>query len=263
MVQNNTIIDKLLTNNQKTKSAKPQIESSQVIDDQSHVLITAYRVEGIRYKVYSLIIFLIWIYCVINYLKPAFEKYQDTRENLIKIETKTSIFDARERKYKQDRWFITKIDKQEKEIISYFNNKKAIEKLDPDIQEHINVVRNYLQITPIESNKMRVDEKIILANINEYLLRSEEKTRNGQINKIEIGDSEIFSSTWIIQLPIIINVTFDNKNWLLSFINNIEQKILPDSNFRILYKINEINYDIVNYREEQEVDIYLTAYFLE
>ena len=190
-------------------------------------------------------------------------KYQDTRESLVNIETKTSIFDARERKYKQDKWFITNIDNQEEKIISYLNTNKWFDTLDTDIQEHINVVRNYLQITSINSNKMRVDEKIILANINEYLLRSEEKTRNWQINKIDIWDSELFSSEWIVQLPIAINVTFEDKNWLLSFINNIEKKVLPDPNFRLLYKINEISYDIVNYREEQEVDIYLTVYFLE
>jgi hypothetical protein len=58
-----------------------------------------------------------------------------------------------------------------------------------------------------------------------------------------------------------LNITFENKDTLLSFIHNIERKINPQTDLRILYKIDEISYDLMSYEEEQNVDIYLKAFY--
>jgi hypothetical protein len=56
-------------------------------------------------------------------------------------------------------------------------------------------------------------------------------------------------------------VTFDTKDALLSFIDNVEKRVLSDSNYRVLYKIDKVNYDIANYTTQQEVDIDMNAYY--
>jgi hypothetical protein len=37
---------------------------------------------------------------------------------------------------------------------------------------------------------------------------------------------------------------------------------LEDPNYRILYKLDEVSYDIVKYTAEQKVDILMNAYYL-
>jgi hypothetical protein len=63
-------------------------------------------------------------------------------------------------------------------------------------------------------------------------------------------------------VPIRINITFDDKDSLLSFINNVEKNVLDDETYRILYKLNEVVYDVVNHNDEQKVDILMNAYFV-
>jgi len=63
-------------------------------------------------------------------------------------------------------------------------------------------------------------------------------------------------------VPIKVNITFENKDSLLSFIDNVETNVLDDANYRILYKLDEVSYDIVKYTAEQKVDILMNAYYL-
>gem|GEM_PF-1887408 len=50
---------------------------------------------------------------------------------------------------------------------------------------------------------------------------------------------------------------------MLSFIDNVEKKIPIEKDLRMLYKIDNINYDVVNSNETQDVDIYMYLYFYE
>jgi len=63
-------------------------------------------------------------------------------------------------------------------------------------------------------------------------------------------------------VPIRVNITFADKDSLLSFIDNAETNVLDDANYRILYKLDEVSYDIVKYTAEQKVDILMNAYYL-
>ncbi|NOZ43589.1 MAG: hypothetical protein GXP45_00160 [bacterium] len=119
-----------------------------------------------------------------------------------------------------------------------------------------------MELTSLYNPKMLVDERIILANMNEFLFKYQDgsKRSNGSINRIEIGEPEVYSEH-LYHLPIKLDATFKNKEGLLSFIENVEKHILPDSQYRILYKIDEITYDIVNYQETQDVQFLLSIYY--
>ncbi|MBU0627010.1 hypothetical protein KKG31_06575 [Patescibacteria group bacterium] len=136
------------------------------------------------------------------------------------------------------------------------------------IRNNFGTARSYIQLGNLSTSKMLVDEKKILANINEYLTKQSSKdpavktsTRNGFLNSIVIGDP-IEGLGILFSVPIRINITFTDKDALLSFIDNVEKNVLDDAQYRILYKLNEVSYDIVNYSDEQQVDILMNAYFV-
>lgn len=108
---------------------------------------------------------------------------------------------------------------------------------------------------------MAFDQKKILANINEFLLRGANNQSNGVVTSIIFGNlSPVEELESIDQVPITLTVDFADKNGLLSFIYNVENTVSPQ--FPMLYKINSVNYDIVKYQETQTVTIELIGYML-
>ena len=112
---------------------------------------------------------------------------------------------------------------------------------------------------------MIVNEKLILANINEYLIRNIQnwdftKNKNWVIDRISIWDPAKYDSN-LYSVPVRLNISFENKDYLLSFISNVERKILVNQDYRILYKIDQVSYDVVDYNDKQNVDIVLIAYY--
>lgn len=86
--------------------------------------------------------------------------------------------------------------------------------------------------------------------------------KNGTINKIVIWEKQKFNET-LYYLPIELSINFDNKDGLLSFINNVEIKVPEDEDLRLLYKISKITYDVVNYDQNQESTIFMNLYYYE
>ena len=86
--------------------------------------------------------------------------------------------------------------------------------------------------------------------------------KNGTINKIVIWEKQKFNDT-LYYLPIELSINFDNKDGLLSFINNVEIKVPEEKDLRLLYKISKITYDVVNYNQNQESTIFMNLYYYE
>jgi len=158
---------------------------------------------------------------------------------------------------------IASIIKNESDIVIAINQNRGFENLEPILQVNSGTVKSYLQLNSLYNKKMLIDERILLANINEFLLKKQNgdsRSRNGSITKILIWEPSLVSQN-LYQVPLQLSATFNNKDGLLSFIDNIENKVLPDPDYRVLYHIDEIVYDIVNYEEKQNVDILLSAYY--
>ena len=56
-------------------------------------------------------------------------------------------------------------------------------------------------------------------------------------------------------------IVFENKDDLITFVDNIEQYIIQEKEDRILYTIDEVSYDIMQYDEKQSTKVSLTAYY--
>lgn len=113
---------------------------------------------------------------------------------------------------------------------------------------------------------MGVDEKKILKNLDQYLIRSEPSSssspRNGEIHSIEIWSGTLINQkSQFYKIPISVKVVFPSKDELVSFVDNIEKYIISEPNDRILYHIEEVSYDMMAYSESQETELKLVAYY--
>lgn len=254
--QNNQIIDRLLGEQQQKKSADVD-----VLAEDNQVLITTSRVVSIRYRVYFIVLLLVLIIFGNNILLPAWDDYQSQKTEVTDINMQISSFETKKLQADADKALIQKIESQQSNIISCLNTRENCAAIDQSLRNNFSFARSYIQLNNLTDPKMAVNEKILLANINEYLLRdSTTKAKNWVVNKISIGEPKEF--IWnLFYVPIKINITFATKDALLSSIDNIEKNVLSDEQYRVLYKIDKVNYDIANYATQQEVDIDLNAYY--
>ena len=257
-IQNQEVLNNILQGN--------QIKND--VDQDSWISVT--RVVSIRYKVYFIIIAIIIWYLIYTIWPNSqnnslFDKYISAKNNLNNKQLEISTFETKKTKFNSDMNLIDIISKQESQILECFNQNKGCENLDTSIQSNSWFIKNFLQLGNLYNEKMVVDEKILLTNIAEYLNKldpnnTNTRTKNGDIKKINIWDPEIFTKN-TYKVPIQLLVTFDNKDWLMSFINNVEKNVMTDSFYRVLYKIDEISYNIVDYTKKQDVTIKMTAYY--
>ncbi len=251
-MENNNIMDNLIQN----------WSNNIHIEDQEEVQVWEIRIISIRYRLYSIILIILIIIWIFNYILPKQEIYQSSKNVLEWLRTEVNSYSIKQKELQIDIDLSQKIENWEEKILACINNKEWCEQLDPDIKKNFSEAVSYLQVNSLSSIKMSVDEKMILKNINEYLTKQDFNwiSKNWEINKISIWDPTEFKNN-LYYVTVYSNITFKNKDWLLSFINNIEKKINPQKDLRILYKIDEISYDLMAYQEEQNVDIYLKAFY--
>ena len=91
----------------------------------------------------------------------------------------------------------------------------------------------------------------------------EERLYNGVVTSINIGNPEDIENN-IMKVPLSLLISFDEKEDLLSFLNNVENRVFSDPkdglDDAILFRIETIQYDIVNYKDSQDVEISLSAH---
>ncbi len=254
--QDSQIIDRLLGEQQQTKSV--QIDT---LAEDNQVLITTSRVVSIRYRIYFIVLLLVLIIFGNNIVLPAWDNFQATKTKVSDINLQISSFQTRKLQSEADQKLIQKINSQQDNIISCLNSRTNCSAIDPALRNNFSFARSYIQLNNLTDPKMYINEKILLANINEYLLRDPvTKVKNWLINKIAIGETKPFF--WnLFYVPLKLNITFDTKDALLSFIDNVEKRVLSDVQYRVLYKIDKVNYDIAHYATQQKVDIDMNAYY--
>jgi len=145
----------------------------------------------------------------------------------------------------------------------------------------IKTIVSYLQLGALSSEKMGIDEEKVLKNLDWYLIKNhpdqEISTPNGVIESINIGEEEHVkwnNGKWLgakdnngleehglHMVPITISISFTDKDDLITFVDNIEQYIIPAEDDRILYQIVEVSYDMMAYDEKQSTEISLIAYY--
>lgn len=258
MTNKEALMDQLLDS-----SPTPTVSSS---DGEQEVSISLARVVNIRYRIYVLILIVFLAIFGVNYVLPTYDQFNLTHNRLNQTQNQIDSFETRKQQYLDNSELIKQIEFQENTVIDCLNKRSFCNQVDPMIKDQFGVARTYIQLNDLATEKMAVDERILLANINDYLLsvdinKSQSRSKNGNINRISIGDSTpYFENLYVV--PIDLNITFKNKDGLLSFVENVEQKVVPKAKDRVFYKIEEVGYDIVSYDYTQDVDITMKAYYL-
>lgn len=225
-----------------------------------------HRVVSMRNKLFIVGFIIIWYIIIANYILPNYKTLQLSNNELTTIKRQIQEFDSKEKKYKETLNLIKKINDNEATIIQCINKQENCETLSQDIKDSTDRINKFFEINSLSDSKMNINEKLILSSLNEFLIREDPLSvdnleTNWAINSIIIGDEEKFNEDFYYT-PLELNITFDNKDGLLSFINNIENKISEDKSNRILYQISEINYDIINHEETQDVSFLINIFYM-
>lgn len=224
-----------------------------------------HRVISVRNKIFIVWFIIIWYILVANYILPSYKKLQQSKASLHKTENQIQEFKKKELVYKDSLKLIKKIKDNETKLVNCINSKEC-EDISQDLTEKLERIVKFLKMNNLSDEKMNINEKLILSSLNEFLIREDPLNiknlrSNGIINSIVIWDEEKFNSDFYYT-PLELNITFDNKDGLLSFINNIEHKISEEKENRILYQISEINYNIINHEETQDVSFLINIFYM-
>ena len=280
MQQDKQLMDSLLEN-QKTAT----YISEEDLNPEAN-RITEIRVVNAKYKVYVIILLILWTIVGTTYLPDAKAEYDNTvSAHDSKVQQLASLkqtFNSYSTLEKARVW----IDKVTDRIVECVNDTSKDEQEECKasiltgelwiLADQFNTVVSYLQMWDLNSEKMVIDEKKVLKNLDRYLTRNipwdNRSTQNGTIWGIHIGEPKVVKhiEVWdgdkkrsfnLNSAPIEAEIVFENKDDLITFVDNIEQYIIQEKEDRILYTIDEVSYDIMQYDEKQSTKVSLTAYY--
>ena len=183
-----------------------------------------------------------------NELQKANEQFEDLKSDLSFYENKQT--------------YLKKIQDKNSNIFMCINfgecsslNNELVKELENNPYKY----RAYLALTELNQDKMDFDQQVLLKNINEFLLESNWESL-WELNSISFSniEKENFSND-IYSLPISMSINFEDKEALLNFLDNLENRVYQST--PIFYTVSNINYDVVNYEEAQDVALNIKAYF--
>jgi len=259
MVENNEVLDKLMAD--KTKNQFDGLEGVWASDDEKFS--SASRIVQVRYRFYAVWIALIVLLLVFWFLLPSWDAYKAKKSQIQSAKSTLQSLEARENQYKQSIWFLETVQKEDANIVSCVNKWEKCEDLPEEIQNKSWLAKSFLLTNGMNETKMDVDERKIIESIDSFLVKLEpflnNSSVNGEISRISIWDKKL--DWWLYTVPVQVQITFEDKSYLLSFINNVEKYVPEEESIRILYKIDKISYDIINSDEPQDTSIYMNLYY--
>jgi len=208
-----------------------------------------------------------------TFLQPVMQRHSSLVDQIASKETQLLKSEKQLKRYKKDNAFVALMNEEENKeaIYACINEELDCEDIVPELKEQLEIVKAYLQIGNLYDNKMVIDEKSLLINLDAYMTRQWKngfptEKKNGEIQEIKIGEPKQIIQQ-LYEAPVDLVVEFYNKDGLISFVDNIENRIIKGIDatvlkaIPVLYFIEEIAYDIVKYQEEQRVKIEMTAYY--
>lgn len=262
--QDQSLINNLIQ--QQNSSAYAQQMASEIESTAADNHLQVARVVTAKYKIYVIILLILSVIIGVNYAPQVRSQFQSVQEQFSQKQEKIWSLNQEIAQISDQKKTRKIAEHQQDLVLSCINDKTNCDALSPAISQHLNVVRSYLQLGGLKSDKMGIDEKKILKNLDQYLLRSDpsqpSSPRNWEIQSIEIWSGTLIDQkTQFYKIPISVKVVFPSKDELVSFVDNIEKYIISEPNDRILYQIEEVSYDMMAYAESQETELKLSAYY--
>jgi len=276
-MENNEILQRLLQDDKETKSTvKDESKSKATKNGDSQI--STVRVVTAKYKVYIVLLlificllWLIYIPKIDKTLDTNTKAYNKVEAELTNIEKEINYANEDMNLLCRDDWIV----KNEEILKSCLNERTNCSRLPAnwkvwtgeEMSYDLDIPLSYLQLHSLYNKKMPVDEKLVLKNLNEYLIKMDiswgDRNRVWDILKIEIWDPEQVND-WdehFVQVPVDVEIEFPTVNDLVEFLYNVEKKMIEKWEDRILYKIQAVSYDIVTNDEPQITEISMIAYY--
>lgn len=252
-MENNEILNRLLADGHSS----PSEPSSSVIPEvEQDLSLSTARVVAVRYKIFAMVLFVVSLIILLYAILPSWDSLQSVRSQLSTQDQTIQEFANKKKTYEVNSTFIKLIQSSESAIADCVNSRVGCANLDPKIKENFALARSFLLLSDLHDSKMEVNEKTLLKNINEYLLQNS----SANVQNISFGASELIEGN-LYSIPIQIRAEFTNKDQLFAFINRVDKEIPTSESLRVLYKLDEVSYDILHYNDAQSVDLSLQAFY--
>ena len=276
-MENNEIMKRLLEDNVHDEQAKKSSSISPKSQKGDDVHMSRIRVVTAKYKVYIVLLLIFICVLLLDYIPDVKSSYQAKQSALNQVNSQLAWIRADIRKAEDDMAYLWDITSNEQTLKTCLNEKKKETCL--KLPENwatwewtwkkydFSVPLSYLQLHSLYNKKMPVDEKKVLKNLNEYLIKQDiawgSRTKVWDILKISIGDPRAVKNgdTHFFQVPVNITVEFTTIGDLTGFLYNVEKKMVEKWEDRILYKIQSVSYDIISSDKPQVTDISMLGYY--
>lgn len=279
-MENNEIMERLLQDDKEVKAPAKDAAIKDKPNQAGNSQLSWIRVVTAKYKLYIILLLILICLFWLNY-NPSMQNtliinksaYTQAKNRLKSIET--DIQNAN-----NDMQYLCNpengIMPNEQTLKDCLNEWEDCENLpeqwkeasedEEDLRYDISIPFSYLQLHSLYNKKMAVDEKLVLKNLNEYLIKQDilgwSKSKVWDILRISIGDPKpIYGWNHFFQVPVNVQIEFSTIDDLIWFLHNVERRLIDDSEDRILYKIQSVSYDIIANDEPQITNISMIAYY--
>ncbi len=275
-MENNEIMERLLQDDKQAQATvKGETSRSQWSGE---IQISRIRIISAKYKVY-IVLMLIFVAILAVYIPKAQQtlRWESAAYDQVKSQLRNVELDIEQAKNDMDYLCNDNLGivANEEVLKNCLNEQTNCANLPTswrtwsgnEIHYDLSIPLSYLQTSSLWNEKMPVDEKRVLKNLNEYLIRQDiswsNRRRVWDILKINIWDPEPVEwwEDHFFQVTVDVQIEFSTVNDLTDFLHNVEKKIIENSEDRILYKIQAVSYDIVTNDEPQVTDISMVAYY--
>ncbi len=274
-MENNDIMKRLLQDNGQEQAKKSVSTSKSQKDEEMHI--SRIRVVTAKYKVYIVLLLIFICMLLLEWIPDIKDSYNSKQNAFNQVNSQLAWIRSDIRQAEDDMQYLWEIKDNESSLKTCLNenDRETCLKLPESWmvwewtgkKYDFSVPLSYLQLHSLYNKKMPVDEKKVLKNLNEYLIKQYiswgSRTRVGDILKISIGDPNPVTrwDTHFFQVPVDVTIEFTTIGDLTGFLYNVEKKMVTEWEDRILYKIQSVSYDIIASDQPQITDIKMLAYY--
>ena len=277
-MENNEIMQRLLQDDKQNSTTKSETPATKSNGDKE-IPMSRIRVVTAKYKVYIILLVIFICLLLLIYIPNAKDSLKASRSSYQQVNSQLDSLKNDIRLAEEDMVYLCDdtngVVKNEAALGKCLNEKSNCTSLPEswktwswdEMKYDLSIPLSYLQLHSLYNKKMPVDEKRVLKNLNEYLVKQDiswtDRRRVWDILRIEIGDPEEVKA-WdnhFFKVTVDVEIEFETIDDLIGFLYNVEKKLIDKSEDRILYKIQTVSYDIVTNDEPQVTDISMMAYY--
>lgn len=276
-MENNEIMKRLLQDDVHDEQAKKSVATASKSQKGDEVHMSRIRVVTAKYKVYIVLLLIFICALLLNYIPDIKQSYESKQNTYNQVNSQLTSVRNDIRRAEDDMAYLWDVTSNEQNLKTCLNEKKKEICLKlPESwmvwewtgrKYDFSVPLSYLQLHSLYNKKMPVDEKKVLKNLNEYLIKQDinwgTRTRVWDILKISIWDPHSVkkNDSHFFQVPVNVTIEFTTIGDLTGFLYNVEKKMVDKWEDRILYKIQSVSYDIIASDQPQVTDISMLAYY--